>query len=112
MKATLTFELPEEQESLEEAIHASEWKSALEAIWWQVLCWEQGKPDGQTFPNRGAEEPVAEMRPVLELTLGPKPSGTRAESTTPGTRGRSQANLCAKLQSLMDRRRKGHCKSD
>ena len=67
MKATLTFELPEEQESLEEAIQASEWKSALEAIWWQALCWEQGKPGGQPFQNRGSEEPVSEMRPVLEL---------------------------------------------
>ena len=66
MKATLSFDLPEEHETLENAIHGSEWKSALEAIWWQVLCWEQGKPS-QPFPGREAEEPVAEMRPVLDL---------------------------------------------
>ena len=67
MKATLTFDLPEEQEALEDAVHGSEWKSALEAISWQVLCWEQGKPEGPQFPGRGAEDPVAELRPVLDL---------------------------------------------
>ena len=67
MKATLVFDLPEEQEALEDAAHGSEWKSALKTIWWQVLCWEQGKPEGLTFPGRGAEEPVPELRPVIEL---------------------------------------------
>ncbi len=67
MKATLTFDLPEEQEALEDAVHGSEWRLALEAISWQVLCWEQGKPEGPQFPGRGAEDPVAELRPVLGL---------------------------------------------
>lgn len=67
MKATLSFDLPEEQEALEDTVHGSEWKSAVEAISWQVLRWEQGKPGGPQFPGHGAEDPVAELRPVIEL---------------------------------------------
>jgi hypothetical protein len=66
MRTTLTFGLPEEQELLDDAVHGTEWREALEAISWQVLCWKQGKPD-KPFPGRDAPEPVAEMRPVLDL---------------------------------------------
>ena len=67
MQATLIFDLPEEQERLDDAVHGSEWRSALEAISWQVLCWEQGKPDGGPYPGHELEEPVTELRSLLDL---------------------------------------------
>jgi len=67
MKAMLEFDLPEEQKSLDDAVHGGEWRAALEAIAWQVLCWEQGKPDFGAYPGHELEEPVTEIRPVLEL---------------------------------------------
>ena len=67
MKATLIFDLPEEQEQLDDAVHGSEWRSTLEAIFWQVLGWEQGSPEGGPYPGHELEEPVKELRPVLDL---------------------------------------------
>jgi hypothetical protein len=67
MKASLSFDLPQEEEEMNDAIHGSDWRAALEAIAWQVLCWEQGNPDGGPFPGHVLESPVPELRPVLDL---------------------------------------------
>jgi hypothetical protein len=63
MKAILEFELPEEQEELEAASRAMEWKRALEDICERIVAWKCGAPE--PFPGRELEEPINEMEPVL-----------------------------------------------
>lgn len=64
MKAILEFELPAEQEELETASRAMDWKRALEQICERIVAWKDGKPE--PFPGRELEEPIREMEPVLE----------------------------------------------
>jgi hypothetical protein len=64
MKAILEFELPEEQEELETATRAMDWKWAVEQICERIVAWKCGKPE--PFPGRQLEEPIGEMEPVLD----------------------------------------------
>jgi len=64
MKATLEFNLPEEQEELETASRAMDWKRSLEDICERIVAWRCGKPE--PFPGRELEEEIKEMQPVLD----------------------------------------------
>ena len=66
MKARLEFDLPDEQEELDAAIKAIEWKRCLEEIRDTVCAWRCGKPE-PVFPGRALESEVEQMQPVLDL---------------------------------------------
>ena len=66
MKAFLEFNLPDEQEELDAAVKAIEWKRCLEEICETVCAWRCGKPE-PPFPGRELETEVHEMEPVLQL---------------------------------------------
>jgi hypothetical protein len=66
MKAILEFDLPQEQEELDTAVKAIEWKRCLEEISETVVAWRCGKPE-PVFPGRELEMEIVEMQPVLEL---------------------------------------------
>lgn len=66
MKAILEFNLPQQQEDLDAALKAIEWKRRLEGVCKTVCAWRCGKPE-PVFPGRELDTEVKEMEPVLQL---------------------------------------------
>ena len=64
MKATLTFDLPEENSDFRDAVQAADFKSALWEIEQQLRSWEKY---GHTFKD--ADDAVRQIREFFHQTL-------------------------------------------